>query len=251
MANRQTATWTRRRFLTEGSKGLCVMGLAGLGMAQLQAPTAHAAPQALRPPGALQGDAFLAACIRCGLCVEACPYEMLHLAKWTEPVPTGTPYFVARQQPCEMCDDIPCLKACPTGALDPALERIDDARMGTAVLIDHENCLNWQGLRCDVCYRVCPVIDQAITLELHHNARTNAHAVFIPTVNPEHCTGCGKCEQACVLEKTAIKVLPTELAQGELGHHYRWGWEEKEKAGQSLLGEGALLDLPDRMPEAQ
>ena len=35
---------------------------------------------------------------------------------------------------------------------------------GTAVLVDQENCLNFQGLRCDVCYRVCPVIDEAITL---------------------------------------------------------------------------------------
>ena len=38
-----------------------------------------------------------------------------------------------------------------------------------AVLIDQENCLNFQGLRCDVCYRVCPLIDEAITLELAHN----------------------------------------------------------------------------------
>ncbi len=27
-----------------------------------------------------------------------------------------------------------------------------------------ENCLNFQGLRCDVCYRECPKIDEAITL---------------------------------------------------------------------------------------
>ena len=43
--------------------------------------------------------------------------------------------------------------------------RIDDARMGLAVLLDQENCLNFQGLRCDVCYRVCPAINEAITLE--------------------------------------------------------------------------------------
>jgi len=54
-----------------------------------------------------------------------------------------------------MCEDIPCVAACPTGALDKQLKKIVDARMGLAVLIDHENCLNWQGLRCDVCYRVC------------------------------------------------------------------------------------------------
>ena len=41
--------------------------------------------------------------------------------------------------------------------------------MGLAVLIDQENCLNFLGLRCDVCYRVCPVIDKAITLDPQTN----------------------------------------------------------------------------------
>lgn len=118
--------------------------------------------------------------------------------------------------------------------------------MGLAVLIDEENCLNFQGLRCDVCYRVCPLIDKAITLELQQNPRTGKHALFIPTVRSDACTGCGKCEKACVLEKAAIKVLPLALAKGELGHHYRWGWKEKEKAGKSLIPD--VLDLPDRMP---
>ncbi|MCV5333609.1 4Fe-4S dicluster domain-containing protein, partial [Escherichia coli] len=89
-------------------------------------------------------------------------------------------------------EDIPCVVACPSGALDPKLTDIDDARMGTAVLIDHETCLNWQGLRCDVCYRVCPLIDEAITLEMVHNDRTGYHAKLIPTVNSQVCTGCGK-----------------------------------------------------------
>jgi ferredoxin-type protein NapG len=141
--------------------------------------------------------------------------------------------------------------------------------MGLAVLIDEENCLNFQGLRCDVCYRICPVIDKAITLEMEHNARSGKHALFIPTVHSEHCTGCGKCERACVLETTAIRVMPYELAKGELGHHYRWGWKEKNKAGESLVapdiehkynlpkgqsydiqGEGLIIDekAPDANP---
>jgi Fe-S-cluster-containing hydrogenase component 2 len=149
-------------------------------------------------------------------------------------VATGTPYFVARQLPCEMCEDIPCVKACPTGALDHSLTDINKAKMGLAVLVDQENCLNFLGLRCDICYRVCPVIDKAITLEQQLNARTGKHALFIP-VHSDACTGCGKCEKACPLEVAAIKVYPTELAKGEPGKHYRFGWVEKEKAGGSLV----------------
>jgi len=190
---------------------------------------------AIRPPGALDEPQFLGACIRCGLCVRDCPYDTLSLARLDDEVATGTPYFTARDVPCEMCEDVPCVKACPTGALDHELTDIDDARMGLAVLIDEENCLNFQGLRCDVCYRVCPSIDKAITLEMQHNRRSGKHALFIPTVHADACTGCGKCEKACVLEEAAIKVLPTRLAKGELGQHYRWGWEEKQKAGGSLV----------------
>jgi ferredoxin-type protein NapG len=128
-----------------------------------------------------------------------------------------------------MCEDIPCVVACPSGALDPELTNIDDARMGTAVLIDHESCLNWRGLRCDVCYRVCPLLDEAITIEMVRNNRTGYHAKLIPTVHSDKCTGCGKCEQACVTEVAAIKILPTELAKGRMGAHYQLGWEEITK----------------------
>ncbi len=168
----------------------------------------------LRPPGALAERAFQAACVRCGLCVRACPYKTLKLAELGDGPAIGTPYFTARDVPCEMCDDIPCVKACPTGALDPALSKIDKARMGTASLVGRETCLNMLGLRCDVCYRVCPAIDKAITLERTHNTRTQKHAMFIPVVHADACTGCGKCEKSCVLEVAAIKVLPVATRQG-------------------------------------
>jgi ferredoxin-type protein NapG len=219
---------TRRKFLAglAGAAGSgCLLALgAGLYAHQSRALAA----QALRPPGALPEDDFLAACTRCGLCVRDCPYDMLMLARPGDGVPTGTPYFIARDKPCEMCEDIPCIKNCPTGALNPKLTDIVEARMGLAVLIDHETCLNFLGLRCDVCYRVCPVIDKAISLEMLHNTRSDRHAMLLPTVHSEHCTGCGKCEAACVLEEAAIKVLPIPLAQGKLGEPYRKGWEERE-----------------------
>lgn len=225
----------RRRFIVDMARTAGGVALLGLGVGLYSRQAASLPSQAIRPPGALPEDRFSGACIRCGLCVRDCPYDTLSLATLGDGVATGTPYFVARDVPCEMCEDIPCVKACPTGALDHALTDIDDARMGLAVLIDEENCLNFQGLRCDVCYRICPSINKAITLERQHNERSGKHAVFIPTVHSSDCTGCGKCEKACVLEEAAIKVLPMHLAKGELGGHYRWGWKEKQKAGGSLV----------------
>ncbi|HRP98107.1 MAG TPA: ferredoxin-type protein NapG, partial [Rhodocyclaceae bacterium] len=239
-----------RRFLKEAAGvagGACLLAL---GVALYTRQAAALPATALRPPGALAEADFLAACVRCGLCVRDCPYDTLKLAELGDNVATGTPYFEARKVPCEMCDDIPCVVACPTGALDRGLTDIEDARMGLAVLIDHETCLNYLGLRCDVCYRVCPVIDRAITLERFHNPRSDRHALFLPTVHSEHCTGCGKCEQACVLpDAAAIKVLPIALAQGSRAEHYLRGWEEREAAGGSLIGE--QIELPVRGMEDQ
>lgn len=237
----------RRRFLKDTARMAGGCALAGTALAYL-ARDARALPaEALRPPGALAEEDFLSACIRCGLCVRDCPYDTLKLAELGADGPaTGTPYFTARDVPCEMCDDIPCVAACPTGALDKTLDNIDDAQMGTAVLVDQENCLNFLGLRCDVCYRVCPVIDEAITLEVSHNTRSGHHAMFIPTVHAERCTGCGVCEKSCVLPEAAIKVLPARLARAEAADHYRKGWEEKD-ANDGPLVDG-LIDLPDRLP---
>lgn len=240
---------SRRQFLLGMAKSACGAGMLGVGLGFFARQAKALPPTAIRPPGALAEGIFQGACIRCGMCVRDCPYNILELAKPEQDLATGTPFFVARNLPCEMCEDIPCVKACPTGALDHKLTDISKARMGLAVLVDHETCLNFLGLRCDVCYRVCPVIDQAITLERQHNPRTGAHTMFLPTVHSEHCTGCGKCEKSCVLEVAAIKVYPIRLAKGELGRHYRLGWEEKMKAGKSLVDEQKLIDLPDRMPE--
>lgn len=240
----------RRRFLKEvaGVAGGACLFAAGVGLYSRQAAALPAT--ALRPPGALAEDDFLGACVRCGLCVRDCPYDTLKLGELGDGVVTGTPYFEARKVACEMCEDIPCVVACPTGALDRSLKDIEKARMGLAVLIDQETCLNFLGLRCDVCYRVCPVIDRAITLERVHNPRSDRHAMLLPTVHSEFCTGCGKCEAACVLPgEAAIKVLPIKLAQGSRAEHYRRGWEEKEAAGGSLIGD--QIELPVRGMEDQ
>ena len=234
----------RRQFIFDAAKMACGVGMLGLGLGLYAKQAKALPPLALRPPGALPENDFLGACIRCGLCVRDCPYNILELAKPETPVATGTPYFTARNIPCEMCEDIPCIKACPTTALDHQLTDINKAKMGIAVLIDHETCLNFLGLRCDVCYRVCPVIDKAITLEKVPNPRTGRHAMFLPTVHSEFCTGCGKCEKSCVLEEAAIRVLPPKLAKGELGHHYRKGWEAGNQAGRPRF-EQPVQNLPE------
>ena len=213
---------SRRDFFARMGQGAALAATGGLVWSYLLTQQARATPFAVRPPGALAEQDFNARCIKCGQCVDACPYDTLKLATADSGVPIGTPYFIPRETPCYMCEDIPCVPVCPTGALDHALENIDDSRMGLAV-IDIENCLSWQGLRCEICFRECPVQGDAITVE-HHPRRISKHVMFVPLVHSEACTGCGICEKACPTQEAAIRVLQPDLVQGRIGDHYRLGW---------------------------
>jgi ferredoxin-type protein NapG len=248
MADQKRQT-SRRQFLVNSLQSVCSVGVASafVGGYAWQAKARDA--QALRPPGALPEEAFLSACTRCGLCVQACPYDTLKLARWLDRAPNGTPIFDARKTPCEMCEDIPCVVACPTGALDPELKEIDKAKMGIAVIVDRESCLNLNGLRCDVCYRVCPAIGEAITLERRQNPRIDYHAILEPVIHADACTGCGKCEHACITEQASIKVLPLDLGKGKIQDHYQLYWQT-EQANQIEAAAPKLPTLNIVKPES-
>ena len=216
----------RREFLARTAQGVAVAVCGGLVWNAFLAQSARAAPDALRPPGAKGEADFNATCIKCGLCVEACPYRTLKLAQVAAKAPLGTPYFEPREVPCYMCPSVPCAKACPTGALDREIGDIASARMGLAV-VDPEHCLSWQGLRCEVCYRVCPVQGKAITVDAHPR-QLSKHAIFVPVVHSDACTGCGLCEKACPTELASVRVVQPSLVQGKIGEHYRLGWREDQ-----------------------
>ena len=215
----------RREFIKRAAQTTAVAGCGGLLWNALLAQQAAAASAPLRPPGARPERDFAAACIKCGQCVQACPYQTLMLARPGEPSVTGTPVFEPRSIPCFMCEDIPCAKACPTGALDAGMSDIRTAKMGLAV-IDPASCLSWQGLRCEICYRACPVQGKAITVQPHPR-QISRHALFVPVVHAEACTGCGLCEKRCPTEEAAIRVVDPKLVQGKIGAHYRMDWNQQ------------------------
>lgn len=236
---------SRRRVLKNLFQGAAVAGSGGLLWGAVAATEARAV-LALRPPGALPTPQFEKACIRCGQCVEACPYDTLHLAQFADDKLAGTPYFEPRHTPCYLCTDYPCTKACPSSALDvknlqkpTEAPNIRQARMGLAV-IHTESCIAYWGIRCDACYRACPLLDEAIVLVYDKSEVTGKHANFKPVVNGEYCTGCGLCEKVCVVEKAAIKVLPIDVATGRVSHHYIKSWQSEDE---QHINE--LQDLPD------
>ena len=251
MKEEKTKKNTRREAI---QKVLQSAGFIGIGGLMWGAYGAKAAKDefALRPPGALPEKDFKKACIKCGICVESCPYDTLKLAKPENDPLVGTPFFEPRDIPCYMCPDIPCVPDCPSGALDITRVSVADtetgeekleireAKMGAAI-IDVDNCLAYWGIQCDACYRACPLLDEAITLEYKRNARTGKHAMLQPVIHKEICTGCGVCEHVCVTEKAAIMVLPVNKVSGKVGEHYIKGWDKQD--------EERLKNLKDIEPE--
>jgi ferredoxin-type protein NapG len=147
----------------------------------------------LRPPGALSPDErFLDACTGCGDCLPACPESAI----LTVPHADGRaiPAIHPAAEPCHLCPDLPCITACPEGALvDPGgPERV---RIGVA-RVDPRRCVTFAGEHCTDCYRACPYPDQAIMLI---GGR--------PLVGTGSCTGCGLCEHACPENPKAIRIV--------------------------------------------
>ncbi len=227
----------RREFLISVARAMGLASMGGL-IWSGYLNEAKASALILRPPGAINEKDFLAKCIKCGLCVENCPFDSLKLAKSGDGLPIGTPFFVPREIPCYMCEDVPCVPPCPTGALDPFLisrnyennKKLDIkmAKMGSAI-IDSKSCVAYWGIQCDACYRACPLIGTAIKLAYARNERTGKHAFLTPEVDSDICTGCGLCEQACITKSPAIKILPREAILGSVDSTYIKGWDNSDE----------------------
>ena len=139
---RPVSPQARRRLLRSIVLGIGLVGTSLLGFI----PVLGRLVQRLRPPGALQEQQFLAACIKCGQCVQVCPVEAIKLADLDEGFGVGVPYIDARAQACDFsCDGLQCVLACPTGALTHELNYSLETDLGIAQVVSSATCLAVQG----------------------------------------------------------------------------------------------------------
>ncbi len=239
----------RRRRLSrqqEQRRRLLRAGLVTAGLLILQplafVPIVRSWRTRLRPPGALEEKEFLAACIKCGQCVQVCPVQAIVLADMNEGLGTGVPFIEARKQACDFsCDALSCILACPTGALSHDLTAKEEVEAGLARLVRPERCLARKGeafrgaargsgfrgrLRyaevdrwnpipvsehpydrepCDLCVLECPIGEDAIALVPFQGA--DGVAAFTPEVR-DACVGCGVCEMICPPDPPVIEIEP-------------------------------------------
>ncbi len=135
-------------------------------------------------------------CILCQECVRVCTTGGLRPTLMEAGAAAiGTPRLVPRSGACTLNPSCPqrCASVCPVGAilpLDP-----EQMRLGRAV-VDHTLCLAWdQEVKCLVCVEAC--LAEAAQM---YNRRI--------IVDPTRCTGCGRCENACPVAGSAIRVKP-------------------------------------------
>lgn len=174
----------------------------------------------IRPPGSAEESEFLAKCIKCDQCINACPTNVLQPATYQEAGIEGiwTPVMNFKighcQLKCTMCSEV-----CPTGAIRKitAEEKLGKGpyakqgpiRLGTA-FFDKGRCLpHAMEIPCVVCEEVCPTSPKAIQTKDEEVKDVYGNIVVLnkPFMVPDLCIGCGICETECpVKDQRAVYV---------------------------------------------
>ena len=227
----------RREFLKYTTLGMLVLA-TGTGVAI--SPHLLRAENRLRPPGAVDENEFLALCIKCGQCLQVCPYHSIKLADFTKGHGVGTPYIDANIRGCYACEAVPCVLACPSGALDHDTEKATDIKMGIAVLQNPRTCLavtkqpipvgynskmhkfinsttnvteyetkilekfdKQEGKPCTLCADMCPMPNPLSAIAIV----TKSSGITRPVIY-DGCTGCGVCQEVCPTNEPSIVIKP-------------------------------------------
>jgi ferredoxin-type protein NapF len=149
----------------------------------------------MRPPGAIEEIGFLAACTRCGDCIDVCPARAIVPAPAGAGLAVGTPMIDPSVQPCTVCDEMLCAASCPTDALGVPPELWVGYRLARLELIP-ERCVVFQGVMCGTCARICPIGERALSLDSGGR----------PVIHAEGCVGCGVCVRACPTTPSSLRL---------------------------------------------
>jgi ferredoxin-type protein NapG len=129
----------RRKFMKQVA-GLGVLGVAAAG-GIWAAKDFKPEKARLRPPGAVEEDRYLTMCIKCGQCLQVCPYDSILLEDYEGKAGVGTAYIAPLERGCYLCEAFPCVLACPTGALDHEANVIEKVHMGMAIIVNESACI--------------------------------------------------------------------------------------------------------------
>ncbi len=197
--------------LDVSKRAMLVAGAGGVGALLMLRLTPEAqgktfTPGLIRPPGARAERDFLQRCVKCGLCMQACPTNALHpttLQAGLEGI--WTPMLVPKLGYCEYACTL-CGQVCPTQAIQNLpVEEKKTTKIGLAAF-DKNRCLPYAYEReCLICEEHCPLPKKAIYFVPTELKTRDGGTVTLkqPRVDPALCIGCGICENVCVFKDIA------------------------------------------------
>jgi len=209
--NQTKKTISRRTFLKTST--LVVTGSA-VAFGGVSVPLLKRERLLLRPPGALEEKTFLASCIKCGQCLQVCPPQILKLAGIRQGFGIGTPYIIPREGGCILCSGLPCVLACPTGALAHELSLGKDAEMGLAVLTHPATCLSVRGIN-DLVYRLENLRKKG-TIASDQTELKNILTALIKRMNEDEKKGWQKRFSLPEISDKTRATLPEQLKDSDL-----------------------------------
>ena len=187
----------------------------------------------IRPPGAVAEKAFMAGCIRCNRCQDACDVGAIQYFPQSHGVLAHTPYVDPALKGCTLC--LKCTQVCPTGVLRPLIDA-DKPLVKMADLSFHKDlCLSFKAKRlrdeqalllesgraateadapyerrgpCGECYMFCPLRKRAVNLE--------PGFFLAPRFSHDQCAGCGMCEEICRVVTQGRPALLLKSRRGSL-----------------------------------
>ena len=170
----------------------------------------------IRPPGA-DLTRFNALCARCGNCMTACTYKLIHPDFGETGVDGLFSPVIHLRSTCGdpdmdyYCfhDCVKCSQVCPTGALRPLTVLQKHATPIGVAVIDRTKCIAWKSSEmtkgvegrsdCAVCDEYCPY--KAVRIEIRNG-------VSCPVIVEDKCRGCGACEAGCAADPIAVRIRP-------------------------------------------
>jgi ferredoxin len=148
----------------------------------------------ISPPGSQSTERFNKLCTACGLCISACPTNVLQPAlKEYGLIGFMQPYMdYAHSGFCNF-DCNRCGEICPTGAILPIdISKKQITQLGKAIFVQQNCVVHTDETDCGACSEHCPT--KAVNMVPYKND------LVIPEVNKDICIGCGACEHPCPIE---------------------------------------------------
>jgi len=166
-------------------------GAACLGVgARLALGASGGGAKPLRPPGSAGEARFAGLCIRCGNCLRACPSGIIEPASLKQGLAGFLAPVVSFEEDYCREDCHRCTHVCPSGAIEPMSLEEKQATPMGVARVDFSICLLSEDRECDICARVCPYEAVDITW-------SEEEYLAVPQVDAEKCPGCGACQVEC------------------------------------------------------